>query len=246
MRRTGNAFWGVIFLALAAALILNQMNIFFITFSLWDILLAIIALKLTINMFAFGTIANLPLAVGLIYIVMRNQGFVTHISTGTIFSVAILSSLGLSLLFPQRRWWQKDIHIGTFSSGNSNDWNNGDYSSDEIRTDNNPKVNITFGSTSRYLFADALESAKLSCTFGGMDVYFDQVQLHENGATVYVECTFGGMDLYVPRHWNVVEQVNSTFGGVDIARRIDPLTEGAPTLTIVGSSTFGGIDVHYV
>jgi len=79
-----------------------------------------------------------------------------------------------------------------------------------------------------------------------MEIYFDQVQLHENVATVQLDCTFVGIDLYVPRHWNVVEQVNSTFGGVDVARRIDPLTEGAPTLTIVGSTTFGGVDIHYV
>ena len=248
IRNLGNVFWGVILLVLAALIVLNQMGVFFITFRIWDIVLAVIALKLFISTFVHGKASTLPIAAALIYIVLRNQGLVPDVPIGTIAAVTALSSIGLSFLFPGRRRWRKYRygHIGAFS-GSSGTWDeNKSESCDEISTDNNPTIRISFGSASRYLYADALESANLSCNFGGMEIYFDQVQLHQNGATVYVDCKFGGIDLFVPRHWNVVEQVESSFGGTDVSRRLEPLQEGAPTLTIVGDVAFGGIDIHYV
>jgi len=250
-RNGGNVFWGVILLVLAALIVLNQIGFFFITFRLWDIVLAVIGLKVLIDVFVKGKIANLPIALGFLFIVLRNQAVVPYVSTWTVATVAILSSVGLGFLFPRQRRWRMyhfgdGVSIGGFSS-DSDEWSeNKPSSSDEISTDNSPTVNVTFGSVSRYLYADALQSAHLSCTFGGMEIYFDQVQLNDNAATVYLDCKFGGIDLFVPRHWNVVEQVENIFGGTDVARRIEPLKEGAPTLTVVGDVSFGGVDIHYV
>jgi len=252
IRNSGNMFWGVILLVLAALIILNQMNIFFITFRLWDIVLVVIGLKFLISTFVRGKLSNLPIAIALFYIVLRNQGLVTHVPIGTIAAVTALTSVGLGFLFPGQSRWRKysyssdNIHIGDFSDSSSTWGKTKNSSADEISTDNNPTVGITFGSVSRYLYADALETVRLSCLFGGMEIYFDQVTLHEKGATVYLDCKFGGIDLFVPRHWNVVEQVDNTFGGTDIARRIEPLQEGAPTLTVVGDVSFGGVDIHYI
>ena len=250
-RNSGNVFWGVILLVLAALIVLNQIGFFFVTFRLWDVVLVVIALKIFIDMFVKGKISNLPLAMGFVYVVLRNQALVPYVSTWTIATVAILASVGLGFLFPRQRQWRvyrfdDDISIGGFSNDSDTWRNDKSSSSDEISTDNNPTVNINFGSASRYLYADALETVRLSCNFGGMEIYFDQVTLHEKGATVYLDCRFGGIDLFVPRHWNVVEQVDNTFGGTDIARRIEPLKEGAPTLTVVGDVSFGGVDIHYV
>lgn len=251
-RNSGNVFWGIVLLALAALIVLNQVGFFFVTFRLWDIVLAVIGLKILIDIFAKGKVSSLPIAIGFIYVVLRNQGFVPDVSTWTIAAVAILSSVGLGFLFPRSGRWRvyrfgDDISIGNVSS-DSDAWNENrrSSSSDEISTDNNPAVSIKFGSASRYLYADALETVRLSCNFGGMEIYFDQVQLHESGATVYLDCKFGGIDLFVPRQWNVVEQVDNVFGATDVSRRLEPLQEGAPTLTIVGDVAFGGVDIHYV
>ena len=250
-RNSGNVFWGIVLLALAALVVLNQIGFFFVTFRLWDIVLAVIGLKVLIDAFVKGKVSNVPIAVGFIFIVLRNQALIPYVSTWTVITVAVLASVGLGFLFPRQRKWRvyrfgDEISSGSFSSESSGWGENQHSSSDEISTDNNPSININFGSVSRYLYADALESVRLSCNFGGMEIYFDQVQLHENGATVYLDCRFGGIDLFVPRHWNVVEQVDNTFGGTDVARRIDPLKEGAPTLTVVGDVSFGGVDIHYV
>jgi len=163
----------------------------------------------------------------------------------TLIIAGVLAAIGLSILLPKRynkanNW----INVGVFHGGD--DEPRSQTAAGNGSADNNPVVNVSFGGASRYLHSDCLETATLNCSFGGLDIYFDQAQISPNGAEVNIQCSFGGIDLYVPRHWQVINNVSCSLGAVDINNRRAVQTENAPTLTLNGSVSFGGVDVKLV
>jgi len=111
---------------------------------------------------------------------------------------------------------------------------------------NNPYISVSFGYASRYLHADCLESAELSCSFGGMEVYFDHVTLHPEGAEVNVNCSFGSMEIYVPSHWLVIDDVNASLANSEVNRRLQENDNTAPTLRITGTVSLGNLEVKKI
>ena len=251
IRNNRNRLWGVLFLLLAAFVVLNQLGLF-IALSFGSLVAMVLAVVFLINCITQRRITTLPFVIAMVYIVLRNQELVAHVSTWAVLLAAVLVSAGIGFLFPQRP--RGKVVVGTFFGGDG--WDEWDEDGENphrsrshtatIGMDNNPSINVIFGSESRYLHADALETAHLTCNFGGMEIFFDQAQISPNGATVYLDCKFGGIDLYVPRHWNVVEQVNCVFGGTERSRRLEEPAKDAPILTITGNVLFGGVDIKYI
>ena len=254
-KRNRNWMWGILLLLLAAGLVANQFWMFG-PFGFWTIAAAVTALVLLVSAITHRTISTLPFVAALVYVVLRNLELVPHVAAWILFVAALLASAGIGLIFPQKVPKGARVAVGSFADWDEDDWD--DYDEDERdeyrkraratmgEIDNNPSVSVSFGSTSRYLHADRLETAALSCNFGGMGVYFDQVELAPDGATVHLDCKFGGIDIYVPRHWHVEEQIHCTVGGVDInTRRAMPTTDG-PRLKITGHVLFGGVDIWYI
>ena len=253
-KRNRNWMWGIFLLVAAGALLANQLGLLG-AFSFGTIIAAVLAVVFLYSAITSRTVSTLPFVIAMVYIVLRNQEIVPHVSIWVLIVAAGLASAGIGLLFPQRPPRGKVV-IGSFC-GDDDDWDEDDWDEDnnsrrqQARArmggiDNNPYVGVSFGHTSRYLHADKLQTATLSCNFGGMDIYFDQVELDPNGATVNLDCKFGGIDIFVPRHWRVDEQISCTIGGVDInTRRAMPTADG-PQLVITGHVLCGGVDIWYV
>jgi len=249
--------WGVFLLLAAGGLVANQFGIFG-PLDFWTIVAAVLTIVFLGSAITHRTLSTLPFVVAMAYIVVRNQELVPHVATWILLVAAGLASAGIGLIVPQ-----KVPKGGNFVVGSFVDWSDDEDECDEdvwnedaqerrrakakaSGIDNNPSVTVSFGATSRYLHADRLETVLLSCSFGGMDIYFDQVELSPNGATVHLDCRFGGIDIYVPRHWRIDEQINCTLGGVDVnTRRAVPTADG-PQLTITGNVLCGGVDIWYV
>jgi hypothetical protein len=113
-------------------------------------------------------------------------------------------------------------------------------------SDNNPRISVKFGGVSRYLHADSLETVELDCSFGSLEVYFDHVQLSPDGAEAFLDCKFGAIEMYVPSHWRVIDNMSSSLGGVSIKGRRDTQNENAPTITLSGNVSFGGVEIHRI
>ena len=111
---------------------------------------------------------------------------------------------------------------------------------------NNPYISVSFGYASRYLHADALESAELSCSFGGMEVYFDNVTLSPNGAEVNVNCSFGSMEIFVPSDWRVIDEVNASLANAEVSRRLQGNDADAPTIRVTGSVSLGNLEIKRI
>jgi len=243
---------------MAAGLVTNQLGLPN-PFRFWTMVAALLAVALLINCIVNRTISTLPFVVAMVYIVLRDLGFVPFLPIWAVLVTAGLVSAGIGVLFPQRLPRDAKFVVGSFFGDDADDWDEEDWDGEgqsERRAkarvamggiDNNPAINVTFGAISRYLHADQLETVSLSCSFGGMDIYFDQAELSSQGATVYVDCKFGGIDLYVPRHWRIDEQISCMLGGVDVNNtRLATLADDAPTLTITGNVLCGGVDIWYI
>jgi len=254
-KRNRNWMWGLLLLFAAAGIVANQLGAFR-PLSFWTIVAAALALVFLVSAITHRTITTLPFVVAMVYIVLRNQEIAPYVATWVVLVAAALASVGIGFIFPQKVPRNAKFAVGSFTDWDEDDWDDWDEEErDEYRKrarakmgeiDNNPSVNVMFGATSRYLHADRLETVLLSCSFGAMDIYFDQAELCPDGATVHLDCKFGGIDIYVPRHWRVEEQINCTLGGVDInARKAVPTADG-PQLTITGNVLCGGVDIWYV
>jgi len=114
----------------------------------------------------------------------------------------------------------------------------------ETGDENNPSIGVSFGEVNRHLRASALETARLNCSFGAMEISFDRAELSPNGAEVMLNCSFGSIELFVPGHWHIIDQVDCAVGGVDIGKGFAAPADNAPRLTLSGKVSFGGIEVR--
>jgi hypothetical protein len=230
-------FWGVLLL-LAAALVLTNNFIGFADIGIGSIIIAILALAFIAQCIARLHIAPLVIPIAVLYFIFWEPLGLPEIRTWKLAAAAALAFIGLNVLLPKKRCY--------------NQCNDSDGSGDQQKkiptegnNDNNPYVSVNFGAISRTLAADSLETARLSCNFGAMEIFFNHAELSPNGAELDISCSFGGIQLFIPRHWRVINKMNCALAGVDIKSFSVP-AENAPRLTLNGSVSLGGVEVKYI
>lgn len=77
----------------------------------------------------------------------------------------------------------------------------------------------SFGASTKYINSDEFEFAQL-------------------------DVSFAGVELYIPKTWNVINQIDVTFGGVDEKNKNQ--SAGVPTLTLMGDVSFSGVTIIYI
>jgi hypothetical protein len=234
--RFSNFIWGI-FLLLAAVFVLFNNFIGFADIGLGSIIIAVLALAFIVQCIAHFNIAPLVIPLAVLYIVFRDPLGLPVIQTWKLIAAAILAFIGLGILLPK-----KHGHYKYNKSCGSDEQKK--VPTDSIN-DNNPYVSVNFGAISRSLNADYLETLRLSCNFGAMEVFFNQVELSPNGAEVDINCNFGGIQLFIPKHWQVIDRMSCTLAGVDIKSFTAP-AENAPSLTLNGSVSLGGVEIKYI
>jgi len=130
---------------------------------------------------------------------------------------------------------------------------NGDYDETSKKTKieegddvNNPYISVSFGGAVRYLHSDCLESAELRCSFGNLEVYFDNVTLSPKGAEVNVNCSFGNIELFVPSHWRVIDEMSASLANAEVSKQLRGNDNDAPTLRVTGSVSLGNVEVSRI
>jgi hypothetical protein len=231
-----NLFWGIVFLLVAAFVLTN--NYFgFDDIGIGKIIITILALAFIVQCIARLQIALLVIPLAVLYFIYRAPLGLPEIQKWKLIVATVLAFIGLNILLPQRRSY--------------NQCDNSDRSGAQKKIpadgnkDNNPYVGVNFGSVSRSLNADSLETVRLSCNFGAMEIYFNQAELSPNGAEADISCSFGGIQLFVPGHWQVIDRLHCTLAGVNIKSFTAP-AENAPRLTLNGSVSMGGVEVKYI
>ena len=112
----------------------------------------------------------------------------------------------------------------------------------EEKDESSIDVSALFSTSDQRVTSQSLRSGKVSATFGS-------VVLDLGGAkpardpVLDVEVFMGSVELRVPDEWMVIVNGAPTFGNIEQSRPRPPETDGAPTLTVNASITFGSLEI---
>jgi hypothetical protein len=242
-----NWLWGTLLLLAAAFVLANQFG-GFINIGIGSIIVTVLALLFIVQCIANLSFSALPIPLAVLYYVFSEPLGFPFIKLWTLLLAAVLATIGLAVVLPHRRIRSDGTQSGKYKYKHykySKD--HSVYSSeDEAGNDNNPSVSVKFGSVSRYLHSDCLETAHLYCNCGELEVFFDKAQLSPDGAVANCYCSLGSMTIFIPKHWHVIDELGCTLGGVEIDDRFAEPEENAPQLRIIGSVVLGAIEVRLV
>lgn len=232
-------FWGLFFILGAVFLLFSQTEFMKgLQISIWNIIWTVFLVLILIKSVAKQNYFGIFFPLALLCVIYDEQLGITGIAPWTIFSAAILLSIGCGMIFPKK--WKDSEHHGHWNTEES-------VTFDEIvDNDSNEQVRqeVNFGSCIKYINSDNFKSASFECNFGAMKIYFSNAIIQGTQATVFLENNFGGIELYIPKEWTVVNQIHSTFGGVDEKGLHQP--NGTHTLYLHGECNFAGITINYI
>lgn len=233
-------FWGVFFVAGAAMLILSKLGtlpemsfvsiVFTIIFA-WTFIKGLFTLNFFEILFSAAFLAC----------IYDDALGITALTPWTLLGAALLGSIGLSILFPGKR----RFHF--FHRGRSDD--SVSYAEDIIDVPDNETIHLenSFGASIKYINSQHFRSARLETSFGEMKVYYDNAFTTEKQVYTKIDVAFGNMVLYVPKTWQVINNIDCSFGAVNIKNQKSYTPqEDAPVLVITGSVAFGVAEIIYM
>ncbi|MCL2409420.1 MAG: cell wall-active antibiotics response protein [Oscillospiraceae bacterium] len=234
--RPSNVFWGIWFIAAAGVIVLHvfghlgEVNV-------WSLLIGTPVAALAIASAVKMEWLSMFVQLGILVFIFRRpiEGLLDiRINFWALAGIVALLSIGFHTIFGKGKF------AATISLDGTREYHDKEDADGE-------KLYFAgkFGGSSKYINSDNLSYVSVKNKFGGMEIYFENATLSTEGAVVEVENSFGGVELYIPRGWNIVDQMDSSFaGGVDIPKTSH--TDGAPTITLHGTNSFGGIEVVLV
>ena len=236
-------FWGLFFICAAALIIVNQLGYFsqINVFSLFVMILLIPVMIKSIQHLNFSGIL-FPLAI--LAIIFSEPLGIEHLTPWPVLATAFLGSIGLHIIFGKKSHICR--HKDYFSDTNySRRHEAGTVTNSSVKDDANiVECKAFFSASTKYINSNNLEKVIIDSSFGGVKVFFDNVELNPNGAEVNIESSFSGIELYIPRQWNVENKANIILGGIDEKNRRGEIT--GPTLTITGRLQFCGVEIVYI
>ena len=241
----GKVFWGMffilggIFIVVSKLGFLAEMNIFTI---LLGVFLLAIFIKSTVHLSFFGMLFS----AAFLLIMFDEYLNITAITPWPVLGAALLGAIGLECIF---HGVKKKYNIGVFREHSWQGWRKdcpscGGVNSDMECSDSENSVNTSFGAGVKYITSKDFKSACIKSSFAGTEVYFDGAEIPSGNAQVTVDVSFAGVELFVPKDWRVINNINSSMGGVSESGRCT--STGTPTLTLCGTVKFGGLDIYYV
>jgi len=231
--------WGTFMLLAAVFILVNQFD-GFESLSIGSIIAGALAAAFLVQCISQMSFSAIPIPLAVLYIVFQNHFGLPYMQPWMLILAAVFAAIGLSVLIPGK--YSK--HIGAINFECNSDDDTFCAKNGEACDDNNPIINANFTGISRYIHANALETVRINCNFGGLELFLDQATLSPNGAEIYCNCKFGGVVIVAPKSWRVVDKLNCTLGGVENKNR-HSTAEDAPVLTILGDITVGGVEIKY-
>jgi len=233
--------WGIFLLLAAAFLIINQSDNF-MDIGFGSIIISVLSIILIVQCIANFQFAFLPIPLAALYYIYQIPLDLPAVQLKFLVIASILASVGLAIMIPGKHI-KKSFKFKLGDSGKSHHQKT---STENTKEGNNQSIKVNYGSISRRICADNLETVELNCNFGAMEIFFNQAVLSPNGAVVDLSCSFGAILLVIPKNWKVVNQLNCSLGGVDMDNNFSISSENAPQLTITGNVSLGGVEISSI
>lgn len=225
-------FWGFLFILTGIFLIISRMG-YFPDVNVISLILTVFLVSIIVKSVIHVSFSGILFPIAFLCIIYDKQLGITDITPWTVLIAALLGSTGLSMIFDKRSRW---LHI-------NHKWNDNDFETIDVEDEGNVIFKNSFSGSTKYINTDKFEKADLSCSFGEMKVYFDNATMLNDNAIVRISVSFGEMQLYIPKEWRVINNLNLSFAEVNSNNKSEIITN---TLTLVGSVSFGELEVIYI
>ena len=238
-KNKNSLFWGLMLIAIACYLILCQLHIVTLAISITKIILGMIFVGTLINSISTKNFTGFFFSLAFLWIIFDSLLGLPAVSTKVILLIALLFSIGFSMIFPKNHHIEKK-HV---------DWDDPNKTG-KHQTFFNEDTNETFyccnrfGASAKYINTGNFQKATLESSFGELKVYFDSAKITAESAEICVNQSFGSTQLFIPKEWTIVSKA-SVFAGA-IEERNKNCSIGTPVVYLTGEVKFGSVIITYV
>jgi hypothetical protein len=245
--KKNDIFWGVLFILAAALIVVSKLG-FLVGISIIEVILTVLLVGILISNVVKLKFSGILFPVAFLAIIYAEELQIQDLTPWPVLAVALLGSIGLNLIFKPDRWHFRHHKHGKFGREWSVDFENKtDKHYDKVINEQDGNVircSQSFGSTIKYINTDNFERADIECSFGAMKVYFDNALIQSGHAQIDLDVSFSGVELFIPKTWNVIDKVDTSFGSMQEKNRRGD--SQAPVVTITGDVSFGGVEIIYI
>ncbi|MDD6797814.1 MAG: hypothetical protein PUE71_05950 [Clostridia bacterium] len=235
MEKGRKIFWGVLFILGAAALLIGRLG-YLEGFSFWRVLISIGLVGVLVDGIVHRNFTTILFSLAFLIIVYDKLLGLEAITPWPVLGAALLGSIGLTMIFPSKK---------NLINKMENDWNSKvDAEIVDGMTGEEITLSARFGEAVKYITGKELGKVKIESAFASLTVYFDNAQLKNGTASVFVNNSFASTVLYIPADWRVELHVSNTLGATQEKGHSNPM--GTNVLSIYGDVAFGALEIRYV
>lgn len=235
-------FWGSFFILGAGLLVASRLGWISAQFGFWQLLTGIFLLAIVIFSVAHRTISGTVFGLAFLAILFAKPLGITALAPWTILGVALLVTIGLSLILNPHNYFKTKFY--SYRSNQNNHWN-GQATTERMTTDEaETTVRVNMSSSIRYLQSQNFTHARIDARLGNVKLYLTDVRLAPTGATIDVSASLSGVELYLPKDWPVKFALANNLADID--EKGQHLPGNGPTVVIQGNLSLSGLVIYYV
>lgn len=226
-------FWGILFILMGIFLIISKLG-YFPNVNVFSLLLTAFLVVVIVKSLLRLKFAGVLFPIAFICIIYDKQLGITNITPWTVLIVALLGSIGLSMIFHKpTKWVNMECDCDDYK-----------FEKIDVEDESHVRFKNSFGGSIKYINTDNFEQADFKCSFGALKVYFDNATMSNNNAIIRINASFSGVELYIPKNWRVENKTNVFLASIDEKNRNNEIITN--TLTLVGDINFSGVEIIYI
>lgn len=243
MKNNDNIFWGSIFIIAALLLLLGQLEIFN-GINIFKFAIGIFFLVLSIYGFMKQNYFLGLFSLAFFAITFKSTLHINFVSNTYMLISALLASIGLTMIFPKKKVSYNSEEKKTVDF-DDNDFKKSSFSHKVDEDPNDDVKSFTnFCATTKHVTSQSFNSADITCSFGGAEIFFDKAIVRDNHGVINLNVSFGGVTLIVPNDWQINNNLKAVAGGIDFEGSTSNIHTAV--IDLYGDVKFGGVTVKYV
>ena len=235
--RSGSVVFGCLLVAAGVLFLLKQFKLIEFDFEIWPLFLiaggVISGMKRGFNRMA-------PLLMIILGIAFMIPHFtIMGVSSGRLLWPVLLICGGLFIALRSKKKDHSFIAGKAEIQGHFDDADN-----THTRTENFVNIEAFFGGRKEIITSKQFSGCNATAICGGAEINLMQADNIAQPMIIDLRVVFGGIEVIVPSHWEVINEVDVLFGGIEDKRNLRTSDIGeAKKLLLRGSVTFGGLEL---
>lgn len=238
-RNESNAILGILIAAIGILFLLDKFNILEFNLKVAPVFLIIIGI---VNGYknGFGKLGSLIFIIGGVLWLLPSFT-IAGVRSGDLFwpTMLIVSGIYIALRSTSKHTNSKKT---SETSTNFTEVSSLEY---ETLNDNSVKIDAFFGGRKEIITSKQFKGCSATAVFGGAEINLMQADNISQPMVIDLKVFFGGIEIIVPSHWELINEVDVIFGGIEDKRNLRTNTEAGNVkkLLLRGSVAFGGLEL---